>query len=75
MRKIIEFDAETYDALVLLARDRMSSLQELSDEAFRDLLKKHGRPTSLRDALKRSLKTAPKRSSVKAGRREPRVHH
>jgi hypothetical protein len=58
MRKIIEFDPETYDALVLLSRDRMSSLQELADEAFRDLLIKHGRPTSLKDALRRSLKGA-----------------
>jgi hypothetical protein len=58
MRKIIEFDPETYDALVLLARDSMSSLQELADEAFRDLLVKHGRPTSLKDALRRSLKPA-----------------
>lgn len=56
MRKIIEFDAETYDALTLLARDSMSSLQELSEEAFRDLLKKRGRPTSLKDALRGSLK-------------------
>ena len=26
-------------------------MQELADEAFRDLLKKHGRPASLREAL------------------------
>ncbi len=63
MRKIIEFDSETYDALKLLARDSMSTLQELADEAFRDVLIKHGRPTSLKDALKRSLKAAPKRRS------------
>jgi hypothetical protein len=70
MRKIIEFDPESYDALVLLARDRMSSLQELADEAFRDLLIKHGRPTSLKDALRRSLKKAPpKRRVSRPGRR------
>jgi len=76
MRKIIAFDPETYDALVLLARDRMNSLQELADEAFRDLLKKHGRPSSLKDALRRSLKPPPKRPA-KAARRNPpsRVHH
>ena len=28
--------------------------QELADEAFRDLLKKHGRPASLKEALRRS---------------------
>jgi hypothetical protein len=76
MRKIIEFDPETYDALVLLARDSMSSLQELADEAFRDLLKKHGRPTSLKDALRRSLKTPSKGPSGKrADRREPTTRH
>lgn len=70
MRKIIEFDQETYDALVLLARDSMSSLQELADEAFRDVLVKHGRPTSLKDALRRSLKqTPPKRRASRPGRR------
>jgi hypothetical protein len=76
MRKIIEFDPETYDALVLLARDSMSSLQELADEAFRDLLKKHGRPTSLKDALRRSLKTPSKRPlAKKADRREATTRH
>ncbi len=76
MRKIIEFDPETYDALVLLARDSMSSLQELADEAFRDLLKKRGRPTSLKDALRRSLKTPSKRPPVKkAERRQAAARH
>lgn len=53
-RKLIAFDEETYQALDLLARDRMSTFQELADEAFRDLLKKHGRPTDLRSALRQS---------------------
>ena len=53
-RKLIAFDEETWHALDLLARDSTSSLQELADEAFRDLLKKHGRPTDLRAALKAS---------------------
>jgi hypothetical protein len=30
------------------------SFQELADEAFRDVLKKHGRPASLKEALRRS---------------------
>lgn len=78
MRKIIAFDSETYDALQLLARDRMSSLQELSEEAFRDLLKKHGRPSSLKDALNRSLaqgagKARTKRPLRKTERRSQRA--
>ena len=52
--KRMQFDAETWQALDLLARDRMMDFQELADEAFRDLLRKHGRPTDLRSALRQS---------------------
>jgi hypothetical protein len=52
--KRVQFDAETWAALDLLARDRMMDFQELADEAFRDLLRKHGRPTDLRSALRQS---------------------
>lgn len=58
MRKIVEFDDNTLAALKLLASDRMSSLQELADEAFADLLRKHHRPTETREALKMSLEHA-----------------
>jgi hypothetical protein len=53
-RKLIDFDSETPRELELLGRDSMKSIQDLADEAFRDLLKKHGRPISLKDALKKS---------------------
>jgi hypothetical protein len=59
-RKLIEFDDETWQAIDLLARDSMTTWQELADEAFRDLLKKHGRPTDLRTALKQSMKVSDK---------------
>jgi hypothetical protein len=59
-RKLIEFDDETWKAIDLLARDSMASWQELADEAFRDLLKKHGRPTDLRAALKQSMRVSDK---------------
>jgi hypothetical protein len=58
-RKLIEFDAPTLQALELLGRDSMKDLQELADEAFRDLLNKHGRPTSLKEALRRSTRAVP----------------
>jgi len=32
----------------------MMDFQELADEAFRDLLKKHNRPTDLKSALRQS---------------------
>jgi predicted DNA-binding ribbon-helix-helix protein len=54
--KRVIFDRETWNALDLMGRDRMMTLQELADEAFRDLLKKHGRPTDLRSALKQSAR-------------------
>ncbi len=60
MRKVIEFDDETYQALVQLGRDRMATLQELADESFADLLKKHGVPKDLKDALRRSVAAAKK---------------
>jgi hypothetical protein len=41
--KNVHFDDETWHALELLARDRKQKFQDLADEAFFDLLKKHGR--------------------------------
>jgi len=54
VRKLIEFDDDTFAKLKQLARDRMATFQELADEAFADLMKKHGIPIDLRDALKKS---------------------
>jgi hypothetical protein len=54
--KRVTFDYETFNALDLLAGDRMMTFQELADEAFRDLLKKYGRPADFRSALKQSAK-------------------
>jgi hypothetical protein len=58
-RKLIEFDGETWHALQLLSKDSMKSLQELADEAFSDLLRKHGRPSSLKEALRASARRLP----------------
>ncbi|MGM4928649.1 hypothetical protein [Tardiphaga sp. 619_E2_N8_5] len=58
MRKLIDFDDETLDKLIQLGRDRMATTQELADEAFADLLKKHGIPIDLKDALRKSVKAA-----------------
>jgi hypothetical protein len=40
--KRVQFDEETWNALDLLARDRMQDFQQLAEEAFSDLLRKHG---------------------------------
>jgi len=52
--KRVTIDDETWMALDLLARDRMATFQELADEAFADLLRKHGRPVDLKSALRKS---------------------
>lgn len=52
--KRVQFDDETWSSLDMLSKDSMKSFQELADEAFRDLLKKHGYPASLREALRKS---------------------
>jgi hypothetical protein len=62
VRKLIAFDDETLSALTQLGRDRMATLQELADEAFADLLKKHGVPVDLKDALRRSAGAKRKKS-------------
>jgi hypothetical protein len=54
--KRVVFDEATWAAVDLYARDSMKTFQELADEAFADLLKKHGRPSDLRDALRRSAR-------------------
>lgn len=66
MRKLIAFDDDTLDKLTQLGRDRMATLQELADEAFADLLKKHGIPIDLRDALRKSARGAGTRPRARA---------
>jgi hypothetical protein len=58
-RKLIEFDPETWNALELFSRDSMKSIQEIADEAFADVLKKHHRPTGLKEALRESVRQPP----------------
>ena len=56
-RKLIEIEPDILQALEWLARDRMQDFQELADEAFRDVLKKHRRPVTLKEALRQSTRT------------------
>ena len=58
-RKPIGFDPEILQASELLSSDSGRSLQQLADEAFTDLLAKHHRPRTLRDALKQSSRRVP----------------
>jgi non-homologous end joining protein Ku len=72
LRKLIAFDDDTLHKLTQLARDRMGTFQELADEAFADLLKKHGIPVDLKDALRKSARAAkdvtPKKTGSKTGK-------
>lgn len=67
--KRVQIDDETWAALDLLSKDSLKTFQELADEAFRDLLRKHNRPTSLKAALKGSLGTRPRKRVRKEGSR------
>jgi hypothetical protein len=66
LRKLIAFDEDRFDKLRQLARDRMATFQELADEAFADLLKKHGIPIDLKDALRKSAAASPVPSKKKS---------
>jgi hypothetical protein len=74
--KRIQIDDESWAALDLLARDRMMTFQELADEAFADLLKKHGRPVDLRAALRRSAGVSAQIIPLKPDKKavKPRQH-
>lgn len=64
-RKLIAFDDETMNALTQLGRDRMATIQDLADEAFADLLKKHDVPIDLKDALRKSAARIPANTNKK----------
>jgi hypothetical protein len=69
VRKLIDFDEDAFDKLKQLGRDRMATIQELADEAFADLLRKHNIPVDLKDALRKSAALA-KAPEKKAPRKE-----
>jgi hypothetical protein len=68
--KRVQFDDESWDSVDLLAKDRMMTFQELADEAFRDILKKYGRPASLKEALRRSASQSADVVPFKGGKKK-----
>lgn len=56
--KRIRIERATWDAISLMAREQMKDLDEVTEEAFRDLLKKYGRTADFREALRMSAKQA-----------------
>jgi hypothetical protein len=61
--KRAQFDDETWQAIDALARGKGKTFQDLVDEAFKDLLKKHRQPVGLKAALKESVGGKGKRKS------------
>ncbi|MBV9260195.1 MAG: hypothetical protein JO205_02370 [Pseudolabrys sp.] len=55
----MQCDRATWNAVQILARDQMKDIPEITEEAFRDLLKKHGRSADLREQLKMSARRSP----------------
>jgi non-homologous end joining protein Ku len=72
VRKLIAFDDDTFDKLKQLGRDRMATIQELADEAFADLMKKHGIPIDLKDALRKSASVSKAAAKQDPGMRKSR---
>ena len=66
--KRVIVDGIVLQALTVLGNDTGKDFQELTDEAFSDLLKKHRRPVGLKAALKQSLRQVP----ANDGRGRPR---
>jgi hypothetical protein len=58
-RKIFNVDERLLNALEFYARDARVSLDDVADEAFRELLKKHKRPLTLKAALQESARSLP----------------
>jgi hypothetical protein len=59
--KRVQIDDATWHALAQIAKDRMQDFQEQADEASADLFAKHGRPTDLKTALRRSVEDTGKK--------------
>ena len=59
--KRIQFDDETWEAIQAVMRDGGMSFQDLADEAFADMLKKHKQPVGLKASLRESVRPRKKK--------------
>jgi hypothetical protein len=55
--KRIQLNEETWEAFEAVMHDTCRSFQDMADEAFADLLKKHKQPVGLMASLKESVRT------------------
>jgi hypothetical protein len=70
--KRVLFDDEIWAALEAVAHQQGKSFQELADEAFKDLLKKHHQPVGFKAALKESVAAKESKPSAKIVKLNPR---
>jgi len=66
--KRVQFDDKTWAAIDALMSDKGKSFQDLANEAFKDLLKKHHQPVGLKAALKESVAANNNTKKRKTGR-------
>ena len=71
--KRVQIAPDMWASIKLLAKDRMVTFQELFDEAMRDLLKKHGIPASLKEALSKSAARHEAKERKKPQKRQRRT--
>ena len=70
--KRVQFDDEIFAALEAVAHEQGVSFQDLADEAFKDLLKKHHQPVGFKAALEESLSDKDKPTGAKVVKLNPR---
>jgi hypothetical protein len=63
--KRIQFDDQTWEAMLAVSQRRGRTTQQLLDEAITDLLKKHNQPVGLMVSLKESVGTQKGRRAKK----------
>ena len=63
--KRVQFNDETWEAIEVVMHDTRSSFQDIADEAFADLLKKHKQPVGLMASLKESGRTRSRKAQKK----------
>jgi hypothetical protein len=67
--KRVHVDTLVLQQMEILGRDLSKSFQELVDEAFTDLLKKHDRVVGLESQLKATLRRTPANDSSRSRKR------
>jgi hypothetical protein len=65
--KRVQFDEETWQAIEAVMSRHGLTFQELTDEAFKDVLKKYKQPFGLMASLRESVDARLKRKGAKRG--------